>query len=264
MSFLTKDFLYKEYIIENKDAHLIAEENGVHFNTVLNKIKKHKFNIKSRQRIAESLMIKHYQKTGYWWPNQRPDVLEKTLKFKPKYHYNSIKSNKLYCFKSSYELCYALYLDNCDDVKSWKYKDIRIPYIDGETGKTKSYYVDFDVIYLNKQREWIEIKLNQHTIPEDKKLYVINEAKSSNIVFAELTNKIKMDGYKLFLSGYGQERIRFVNPNELLSHKEYVLWFKNRLECCVKHSHYVKYEEVGKYVRCKFVPKRKNKKEPKI
>lgn len=260
VSFLTKDFLHKEYIVENKDAHLIAEENDVHFNTVLAKIREHGLNVKSRERVAESLSVKYYQKTGYWWPGQTPEVLEKVFKLRSKYKYSSDKSEKTYQFKSLHELCYALYVDNHEEVVSWWYEKIKIPYIDGDDGRNRLYYIDFNVLYHDGHEEWVEIKPNWRMIPEDKELYASHKAESSGTTYTGINDEIRSFGYNLFLSGYNKDKIEFVNPQKLLPHKQYTLWFKDKSDFNVSHDHNCHECEVGNYVKREFRIKRKNRK----
>jgi len=257
-SFLTYEFLYKEYIVENKDSKSIAKDIGLHYNTVLKRIKKFGL-IKSRKTISESLMIKHYNKTGYYWPGQRPDILEKIFKARSKFVYNPIKSNKQYMFKSLHELCYAMLLDNDNNVNMWNYENVMIPYIDDD-GSNRLYYIDFDIRYNNGLIKWIEIKLKDNMIPINKLIYATKSAISSGIKFEGIDNKCREDGYGLFLSGYNDSRVIFKNPKELKINKKYTLWFKDNTEISdIIHDHYVYSHNIGRYIKYEFIPKCKNK-----
>ena len=265
ISFLTKEFLYKEYIVENKDANLIAEENKVHFNTVLMKLREYNLNVKSRERVAESLMIKHFKKTGYWWPGQMPEVLEKIFRGKPRYKYSPIKNKvESVIFKSQHELGLAMQLDLDDDIIEWTYEKVQIPYVDGDDGRNRLYYIDFDVTYRDGHREWIEVKPRDGMIPQDKMLYAANEAKKQNIKYREMTDQERIYYFELFFAGHATDRIEFLNVKEFKSHRGYTLWFKNIEDALnVEHNnHYAAYKEMGKYVRCRLTPKHKKAKDP--
>ena len=157
-------------------------------------------------------------------------------------------------------MCYALYVDNHKDVVGWNYEKIRVPYIDGETGRNRLYYVDFDVVYVDGHNEWIEVKPNWHMIPEDNELYASQRAKSAGAIYNGINDEIRDDGYDLFVSGYGCDRVKFVNPNKLLPHKQYTLWFKDKSDLNIEHDHHCYEHKVGKYVKREFKTKKKNRK----
>jgi len=257
-SFLTENFLYDQYIIQNKDSKTIAEENKLHYNTVRNRIQKYGLK-KSAKNVSASMMVRHYEKTGYMHPGQRPDVINKINKRRSRYYYKPAKSSKNCLFKSLHELCYALLLDNDDDVESWDYELIKIPYIDRLTGRHRMYYVDFSVQAKSGDR-WVEVKPAENMIPHDKYLYASQAAKQAGIMFRGLIGDEKSRGYELFKSGYMKDNIEFRNIKDIKNDKNYTLWFKNINEVGkIKHDHYVYKEEVGPYVRVKLKAKAKNK-----
>jgi len=71
-------------------------------------------------------------------------------------HYTSIKSNKTYHYRSSWELKYMEMLDNDIDVLNWEYEPFSIKYIFEE--KEKNYIPDFIIEYINGVKKLIEIK----------------------------------------------------------------------------------------------------------
>ena len=70
-------------------------------------------------------------------------------------------------FKSKLEAKMMLYLDNNQNVKSWTYEPLPIPYIDkSDNNRRKNYYLDFAAeMYINNRmrRIWIEVKSKAET-----------------------------------------------------------------------------------------------------
>lgn len=79
-----------------------------------------------------------------------------------KYHtgiYVSTKTNQQCKYRSGWELVYMQYLDTCEDVYTWAYESIVIPYVSNvKTGKVRKYHPDFWIERLNGQGEIVEIK----------------------------------------------------------------------------------------------------------
>jgi len=256
-SLLTKEFLYKEYIVSNKDSKTIALENNFHYNTIRSKIKKYGFK-KDQSTVSQSMMASHYLRTGYMHPGHRPDVQLKTFKGRSRYKYIN-KYNKEYLFKSLYELCFALLLDNDNDIINWDYELIRVLYIDRLTGKSRMYYVDFSY-QSNNGDCWIEVKPNNNMTPTDKRLYAAQDAKRAGSKFRGLYDEEREEGYKLFIDGFNYDKITFKNPANLKINKTYTLYFKSKEEIGkINNDHYIYEEKLGPYYKCKFVAKSKNK-----
>lgn len=255
-SFLTEELLRQKYLIENKDTKSIAEECNLHHNTIRNKIKKFGFK-KDHKSVSDSMMVKHFEKTGYYHPGQRPDVIDKMTR--SRFIYKPMKSNRTCSFKSLHELCYALLLDLDPQIINWDYELIRIPYVDGFTGKKRIYYVDFSV-QSNDGDRWVEVKPNDGMIPQDKFLYASHAAKNSGITFRGITKEEDRVGFELFLKGVNFDRIEFKNKMELKLHKKYTLWFKTENgHKEITNDHYQYQSKQGAYWKCTFVPKAANK-----
>lgn len=257
-SFLTKEFLSHHYITENKDSKTIAEENNLHYNTVLQRLRQYGIK-KSGVNVAASMSVRYQRKTGYAHPGHHPDTITKIQKRRSRYKYNSIKSGT-HLFRSLHELCYAILLDSDINVISWDYELINIPYIDRITGRRRQYYIDFSVQCSDKNDKWIEVKPADKMIPHDKYLYATHAAKHAGIKFSGQSNQERQDGFRLFLDGYGDARIEFINISELKLDRKYTLWFRSRSDIeTIEHDHYRSIKEVGKYVKCTFTPKTKHK-----
>jgi hypothetical protein len=255
-SILTRDFLYNEYVCLNKDTKTIAEENNFHFNTVRDRVRKYGFK-KDAKKVSESMMVRHFKKTGFMHPGHRPDVQISIHKRKSRFKYIS-NSKKTYLFRSLHELCFALVLEN-KNVLNWDYELIRVQYVDRLTGKMRMYYVDFS--YQSDEGDyWVEVKPAKIMIPTDKRLYASQAAKKAGSLFRGLTDEERNLGHKYFIDGYNKDNITFVNKKDLKLDKCYTFYFKNKLEISeIKHDHYIYIEEVGPYVKCKFVAKASNK-----
>lgn len=258
-SMLTKEFIYDQYIVQNKDSKLIAGESGFHYNTIRDRIRG--FGLKkSPKAVSQSMMCKHFEKTGYMHPGQRPDVIEKINKGKSRFQYISTKTGRKYLFKSLHELCFALLLDDNINVNNWDYELISVQYIDRLTGKIRLYYIDFSVQYINGMSRWIEIKPSKVMIPSDKRLYAAQEAKKANIIYSGITDIDRTNGYNMFLNGFNYDNINFKNNKILKKCRCYTYWFKYKKEIEeIENDHFRYISEHGKYFKCKFVAKAKNK-----
>lgn len=257
-SILSEEFLRDQYITQNKDTKTIAEETGFHFNTVRTRIRKYGLR-KDPKNVSISMRLRYMKKTGYMHPGQNPDNIAKINKRKSRFWYDPIKSEKPVLFKSLHELCYALLLDNDDDVESWDYELIKIPYMDVVKKKMRMYYVDFSIQAESGDR-WIEVKPAKNMIPHMKRLYASYAANKAGIRFGGLNDNEREIGYKLFCDGFRRDFIDFRNPIELKIWSCYTLWFKDINEISeVKHDHYVYQDNIGRYTRCKFKAKAKNK-----
>lgn len=81
---------------------------------------------------------------------------------KRRYHtgvYTSIKTGQKCCYRSSWELKYLQWLDAHDEVLTFGYEGVKIPYISNlKTGKLRTYYPDFWVEYVDGRKQLVEIK----------------------------------------------------------------------------------------------------------
>jgi hypothetical protein len=73
--------------------------------------------------------------------------------------YTSMRSGLVFKYRSGWELAYMRYLDLNEDVFAWSYESVVIPYVSNlRSGKLRKYYPDFQVHWVNKPNELIEIK----------------------------------------------------------------------------------------------------------
>lgn len=73
--------------------------------------------------------------------------------------YTSTRSNADFKYRSGWELAYMKYLDDNEDVFTWSYENVAIPYVSNtRTGKLRKYYPDFQVEWIDGRSELIEIK----------------------------------------------------------------------------------------------------------
>jgi len=255
---LTKEFLYQEYVVQNKDAKTIAEETGFHFNTIRNRTREFGFK-KDPKNASISMQLRYMKKTGYLHPGHNPINIAKINKRRSRFEYHPVKSEKLVLFKSLHELCYALLLDNDPDVESWDYELIKIPYMDVIKRRMRMYYVDFSIQAKSGDR-WVEVKPANKMVPHMKRLYASYAAKKAGIKFRGLTNDERKLGYDLFIGGYNYDRIGFRNVKSLKLGSCYTLWLKDINELKeVEHDHYKYTDQLGPFHRCKFKAKAKNK-----
>jgi transposase len=258
-SILTKEFLIEKFINENMDTKTLSEQLGLSYSLIRKKVQEYGLK-KSLKNVSVSMSLRHLQKTGYWHPGQRPDVIKKINSCKSRFGYKSSITGREYLFKSLHELCFALLLDKNENVENWDYELISVPYIHRLTGKQKLYYVDFSVQYKDGNSKWFEIKPCDNMIPDDKRLYAMNAAKQINAVYSGIDKETRDLGYKLFCDGYNYDNINFKNKIEILPHRTYTYWFKNISDIeNIIHDHYMYRSDIGKYYKCKFVSKTKNK-----
>jgi hypothetical protein len=258
-SMLTKEFLIEHYLKQNKDTKTIAEELGLHFNTVRTRIRSYGLK-KDAKNVSASMQVRYMKKTGYMHPGHNPINIAKINKARSRYRYNSDKTSSPVLFKSLHELSYALLLDNDDDVESWDYELIKIPYMDVVKKRMRMYYIDFSIQCKVKSDRWIEVKPARNMIPHMKRLYASYNARRAGIEYRGLTEEERAAGFELFKSGYNCEAIEFVNASELKLDRCYTLWFKDIADIRkVKHDHYCYKDKVGPYYRAKFKAKSANK-----
>lgn len=73
--------------------------------------------------------------------------------------YESTKMKKQFRYRSSWELAYMKYLDFADEIESYDYEFIRIPYISNKkSGKIRNYIPDFLICYVSGSKQIVEIK----------------------------------------------------------------------------------------------------------
>lgn len=252
-SVLTKEFLYKEYVVENKDTKTIAEETSLHFNTVRNRIRKFGFR-KDAKNVSISMKARYYTATGFIHPGQNPENIRKTAKSSHRILYKPLKSERDCVFRSLHELCYALLLDSDEDVENWDYELINIPYTDSITGKYRMYMIDFS-IQSKTQDKWTEVKPAELMIPSDKRLYAGQAARKAGIKYSGTTKDERNKSFELFKSGFRKEHIEFVRPQELKKDKCYTLWFKDKEEDEPRYDHYRYESKQGSYIKRKYKSK---------
>jgi len=246
-NFLSKDFLIKEYIINNKDTKVIANENNVHYSSVRKYVQLYKIK-KDKKNQAISMKLKYFEKTGYWHPGSNPENFKKAIGSRSRFKYKSVKTNREYVFKSLHELCYAMLLDFDASVDNWDYKLITVPYIDRFTGKFRTYMIDFSVQSKNGDR-WIEVKPNDKMIPLDKRLYASRQAKKAGAKFSGITDIERKAGFDLFKSGFNFDNVECAN-GKLKYGKCLTMWFKNKTEILQSLDHYAYTTKVGRYYKC--------------
>lgn len=254
---LNKDYLYKEYVINNKDTKTIAEELNCNYSTIRKYIQFYKIK-KDINAFVDSWKVRNFLKTGYYHPSQRPEVLCKMFKAKSRFSYVAKSENK-YLFKSLHELCFALLLDNNNNIELWDYELITVPYIDRE-GKRRTYFIDFSVHYKDGSTKWFEVKPKDGMIPDNKRLYAVFAAKNVDAIFDGISDNDRNDGYKLFLDGYRYDCINFNNYANLKLDRKYTYYFKDTEDSKnINHDHYTQIKQVGRYYKILFTPKQKNK-----
>lgn len=71
----------------------------------------------------------------------------------------SLKTGKECRYRSGWELSYLKYLDSNQDIVTFQYEELVIPYVSNvRTGKLRKYYPDFFVEYSDGHKELVEIK----------------------------------------------------------------------------------------------------------
>jgi hypothetical protein len=212
---LTKEFLHKAYIQENKDTKTIAEELGIHYSSVRKYVQLYKLQ-KNNDQLVGAWQSRYKAKHGCIHPSQHRSVYSRSLN---KVRYVSI-SGKEYYFKSMMELTIALLLDYSD--KTWDYEVMRIPYMNHITGKKSYYLIDFTT-----DKEWIEVKPAESMIPSDKRLYADAAAKKIGFTFRGCTDVERAKGWELLLSGFKSEAYSFVHQTPSSSCKQITYYFKS-------------------------------------
>lgn len=106
----------------------------------------------------------------------------KPRKRKPnrRYHTGLYESKKagVCSYRSSWELEYMKYLDSNDDVVSYEYEKLKIPYISNlKTKKIRYYMPDFCIAYLDGTKKIVEIKPSRRMM-QDKIQKKFNAAKT--------------------------------------------------------------------------------------
>jgi hypothetical protein len=81
----------------------------------------------------------------------------------------STRTGEVFTYRSGWEQKYMVYLDSDPAVEHWTYEQTRIEYVSNiRTKKTRCYYPDFYVKYLDGREEIVEVKpkrkLDQATV----------------------------------------------------------------------------------------------------
>jgi len=123
-------------------------------------------------------------------------MISKKKKRKKKCRYKrieffSLKANKLLKSRSGWEYAYFQYLDNNQDVKSYEYESLKIPYLSNKkSGKIRNYIPDFIITYVDGTILIVEIKPKRflEKLQIKKKLIAAKEyAEKNKIQFKVLT-----------------------------------------------------------------------------
>lgn len=123
-------------------------------------------------------------------------MISKKKKRKKKCRYKrieffSLKANKLLKSRSGWEYAYFQYLDNNQDVKSYEYESLKIPYLSNKkSGKIRNYIPDFIITYIDGTVLIVEIKPKRflEKLQIKKKLIAAKEyAEKNKIQFKVLT-----------------------------------------------------------------------------
>jgi len=86
--------------------------------------------------------------------------------------YTSLKSGKVYEYRSGWEQKYMVWLDKNLDIIEWSYEEIIIQYISNlKTRRIRKYIPDFSITWKNGKKELIEIK------PQNKVNQITNQKK---------------------------------------------------------------------------------------
>ncbi len=77
--------------------------------------------------------------------------------------YTSVKGGT-FNYRSGWELKYAMWLDACLSVLSYRYEPYPVEYVSNvRTGKVRKYYPDFEVTYVDGMKRLVEIKPKKKT-----------------------------------------------------------------------------------------------------
>jgi hypothetical protein len=105
--------------------------------------------------------------------------------------YFSIKANKTLKSRSGWEYAYFQYLDKNQDVKSYEYESLKIPYLSNKkSGKIRNYIPDFLITFTNDSKLIVEIKPKRFLdkLQVKKKINAAKEyAEKNGIQFIVLT-----------------------------------------------------------------------------
>jgi hypothetical protein len=214
----TDEELQYMLVDRNLDSKTVAELTGVHYNTIRNRARK--LNIKKTLKdVSRSMMSRHHRMHGCAHPSQRADVLAKTRKSSQRAIYRNIN------FRSLHELSYALFLDSIDI--EWVYEEMRIPYVDMLSGKSRVYVIDFTVID-NDDVWWIEIKPADNMIPDDKRIYASRRAEEAGVLYRGVTMIERQLGWSLLVSGFKSDEIEYTIQTPRSSARKLTYYFKNR------------------------------------
>lgn len=187
---ISKDELTYLYITENLDADDVATHLGCHKSTVYNYLKK--YNIKKDDK---NIWLARLLKSGH--------------RHVGNYIYQSLKSPAGEVRLNLKQLKYALYLDSNDDVESWDFKLIKIPYMDLIDNKMKMFFIDFSVqSYIGDW--WVELKKHNSMRPLTKRLYAMHAASNAGIKFRGLYDYELDEMERLYKSNYRHSMIKYI------------------------------------------------------
>lgn len=114
--------------------------------------------------------------------------------------YTSSKSGLVFKYRSGWELVYMKHLDVTDEVTSWSYETIIIPYVSNvKTGKMRKYYPDFHVRLKDKFDILVEIKPKKRVsqVRVQKKLKAAEEwCRAHDFTFSVIT-EVELKGLGL-------------------------------------------------------------------
>ncbi len=209
------------FIVQNLDAKTIAENAGVHTNTVRHRLRTLGLR-KTPQQIAVSQAKRHQAKHGCPYPAQRSDVLEKTRRSAIKATYMDVRDRQ-WSFRSLHELCYAMMLDHAG--REWYYEEMRVPYTDMLNGKRRVYIIDFTVV--GTPVEWVEVKPADDMIPDDKRIYAQRLAAEGGVIYRGLTTEEIASGWNLFTGGYRRQCVRFLRTRPRCGQTKITYWFED-------------------------------------
>lgn len=112
-------------------------------------------------------------------------------------------NQKLITFKNVLKCAYAVYLDANEKVRSWRYRENKLRYINSFTGEPKFYACSFTIIYNDGIVENVEVDYKQY--PLDKYLYAQNQIHNWRWITQEEIDKAE----ELFYNGKNMRYIQF-------------------------------------------------------
>ena len=99
-------------------------------------------------------------------------------------------------YRSSYELKFIMWLENCDKVKGWASECIKIPYLYID-GKTHTYYPDYFVEMMDGTKMVVEIKPhNQTQKPVNENCWAMREYAKNMCKWKATMEFCKNKGYQ--------------------------------------------------------------------